>query len=532
MLESAGRSYLNQPFSDDASSQESPPSETISFTAPSTEHDHHHRKDVTRKLRSSSSRRSSEPVNGSQSKSKGKRNQEREKRGQNTARSASPKEANLPTVQEQQNGSRRYRAASPKQPQQSRKQFRNPLQQAASFDSVNSSQTRDANQMKQGLNSSLPGSRSSSPFYEQSSLQKGLELASKPQGLTVAMNTSSPDLSSSSDMVSRKRFSPDPSAVTVYSTQSSTVRAASPTPSTLRTLFSRASTGNTSTFMGSSSFPPPLKAISLAEVENQMKVEVPSPESINPVSLFSSSAKSESGAHVSEERQQLLLQPSAFTAVSLASLEQQALSGAHSSSATSAHPNVSVTQSSSRETPQPPHLPAVLTAVQPVAISVQPPTPIVTETYPLSVPSGFVTQVSSPRAFPAIPPLINSPGMHAAPLVNHNQQPVEEEKRMKIEGRPALVEQPPEQVPVTPLQNVHLSTNASTESKRIEHSTPSNPAVLQSQETFSPAYDTQALLSSSLDSGVGGVSYYYHELLTTLTYLGEGYLTLWILLSP
>lgn len=506
MLESAGRGYLNQPFSDDASSQESLHSETISFTAPSTEHNHQHHKDVSRKQRSSSSRRSSEPVTGFQSKSKGKKNQEKEKRRTIAARSTSPKEANLPALPEQQNGSNRYRAVSPKQPQQSRKQFRNPLQQAASFDAVNSSQTRDSSRTKQGCNSSLPGSRSSSPFYEQSNLQKGLESARTPQGPTLA---SSPDLSSSSDMVSKKLFSPDPSSVTTYSTRSATVRATSPTPSTLRTLFSQASTGSTSTFIGSSSFPPPLKAISLAEVENQMKVEVPSPESVNPVSLFGSSAKSESGARItSEERQQLLLQPSAFTAVSLASLEQQALSGTHSSSASTVGPSISVSQSSSeisRETTPPPRLPAaILTAVQPVAISVQPPTPIVTESYPLSAPSGFITQVSSPQAFPAIPPLINSPGMRAAPLVNHKQQPVEEEKQMKAKGRPALVEQTPELVPVTSLHNLHLSTNVSTEPKLVEHSTPSDPAVLQSRETSSPAFDTQSFLSSSLDSGVGG----------------------------
>lgn len=155
MLESAGRGYLNQPFSDDASSQESLHSETISFTAPSTEHNHQHHKDVSRKQRSSSSRRSSEPVTGFQSKSKGKKNQEKEKRRTIAARSTSPKEANLPALPEQQNGSNRYRAVSPKQPQQSRKQFRNPLQQAASFDAVNSSQTRDSSRTKQGCNSSL-----------------------------------------------------------------------------------------------------------------------------------------------------------------------------------------------------------------------------------------------------------------------------------------------------------------------------------------------------------------------------------------
>ncbi len=77
---------------------------------------------------------------------------------------------------------------------------------------------------------------------------------------------------------------------------------------------------------------------------------------------------------------------------------------------------------------------------------------------------------------------------------------------MKAKGRPALVEQTPELVPVTSLHNLHLSTNVSTEPKLVEHSTPSDPAVLQSRETSSPAFDTQSFLSSSLDSGVGGVS--------------------------
>ena len=437
---------------------------------------------------------------------------EKEKRGQSTVRSTSPKEVNLPTVPEQQNGSKRYRAASPKQAPQSQKQFHNPLQQAASFDTgTNNSKTRDASQ---GHNSSLPGSRSSSPFYEHSSLQKGSESASTPHGPTVAVrHTRSPDLS---DSVSRKLFSPDLSAGKVYSTQGATLHAAraiSPTPSSLQTLFSQASTGAKSTSIYSSSFPPPLRVISLTEIENQMKAEVPSPERTNPFTLFGSSAKPESGVStLSEDRQQLLLQPSAFTAVTLASVEQQAFSGAHSNSAssiTTVSPNISVAQNSSKtstETIHPPHLSGILTAVQPVAISVQPPTPIVTDVYPLSVSSGFVTQVSSPQAFPAIPPLMHSPGMRAAPLVNHNQQPVEEERQMKVEGLAALVEQPPEQVPVALLHNLHLSTNVSTESKHIQHSTPSHPAMQQSRETFSPAYDTQALLSSSLDSAAGGVS--------------------------
>ena len=403
MLENANRGYLNQTFSDDASSQGSPPSEAITFSAP-PEYNHLQHKEDARLRRSFDSRTCSEPV-ASPSTTR-KRNKpvasNRGRKPQSGRRAGSPNTTVTAKTKNLQRGRSdlspkvtRNKVTMPKHvppseggsPGQS-----NPLQRGASFSSKTSVDNRRLH------NNSLPGSRSNSPF------------STSPQRTMNSSTSEDPSLK-----MARKLFSPDLSGDDLPS-QISTLLSSS-TPSTLQTLFSQASiadSGSKASLSVSSSSTTllPLKAISLVEIEKQLKAEVPSPESITFVSK-------EGPLSASQEQLKVLLQPSAFVTVgSTGSMTSEATvnSSTHSySTSTPSNRSLPLTHTMD-DTP--------VSSLQPLTVSVQPPTPVASHTFPLSALGGMLqSQLASPQSFPPIPPLMHSPGMKAAPVTS--QQPQE-----------------------------------------------------------------------------------------------------------
>ena len=229
-------------------------------------------------------------------------------------------------------------------------------------------------------------------------------------------------------------------------------------PTSLQSIFSQVSTSTAdstttnsnpshgATTGGGSGDVLPLKVISLEQVEKQIVADVPSPVSINPLTLFSGGSNgssvssiapslpvSTSSAKPSEASQQyrILLQPSAFMPST-----------------------VSVTTSAGNPNP----------SVSSVAISIEPPTPMVapgpifangsggsgTGSTPSSnlkaqlLPESATppSAVSNSVAFPSIPPLMHSPGMRAAPVsrVNHHpKQPPQPQPQQQTRGEPSLL---------------------------------------------------------------------------------------------
>ena len=176
----------------------------------------------------------------------------------------------------------------------------------------------------------------------------------------------------------------------------------------------------------------PLKVISLEQVEKQMVEDVPSPPvSVNPLTIFSSTAlpasthfptastgkslaSSQEGASF-EPNQHVLLQPSAFVA-----------SSGSSPSVTSAHRIVllqgSNTALNQQGLPQSFSTGGVRSPAPPVtsvAISIEPPSPVVDLNTGFTTSSGGGSSLPhhvQEQFFPAIPPLVHSPGMRAAPV--------------------------------------------------------------------------------------------------------------------
>lgn len=184
----------------------------------------------------------------------------------------------------------------------------------------------------------------------------------------------------------------------------------------------------------------PLKVISLEQVEKQMVADVPSPVSINPLTLFgggggsgvSSTApststqplpSSSSSATVAAKPQTVLLQPSAFMP-----------NTANSTTTTAANPNPSVSS---------------------VGISIEPPSPVVAPgvvfanggSTPLSnlkaqllpesvTPPSAVSAAFPDQFFPPIPPIMHSPGMRAAPVSRVNQ-PQRPQPQQQSRGEPS-----------------------------------------------------------------------------------------------
>ena len=416
MLETAGRSYLGQPFSDDAASQDSLTSEPITFEA-TPAYDHQQHKELTRKSRASSNHRSSEP-SAAKPRNKGGRNS-------HVTTSTSPK--NVPRVnpaaQTQQSFSAspkqtRHRASSFKQNgSTSHRQQRGQLQHASSF----SSRSYPVKDQKE-CNGSLPGSRSTSPFS--TSPQKKHSGSGEPH---VEADSGGAD----ANRIVRKLFGPDST-----SEDCEPAPATSSTSSdTLQSLFSQSSGEServpnvASADKGSELLQ--LKAISLAEIEQQMKAEAPSPERTIPFALFHSTAQTQPDAHSGHdqhvslgERTQVLLQPSAFVTTPLStSVNSPQVTTAitteyvHSPSQgvhqLARNVSTSPVQSSTSPVGHSHPLPSTRGSV---SILVAPPSPVVTQNCSSGTFMSPSAHTHLTQSFPPIPPLMHSPGMKAAPI--------------------------------------------------------------------------------------------------------------------
>ena len=293
----------------------------------------------------------------------------------------------------------------------------------------------------------------------------------------------------------------------------------------LQSIFSQVST-STADSTTTDSNPPlqatgdvlPLKVISLEQVEKQIVADVPSPVSINPLTLFGggsngggvssiapslpiSTSSVTTGAKPSEASQQyrILLQPSAFMPST-----------------------VSVTASVGNPNP----------SVSSVAISIEPPTPVVAPG-PIfanggggsgSTPSSNLkaqllpesatppSAVSSGVVFPSIPPLMHSPGMRAAPVsrVNHHtKQPPQPQPQQQTRGEPSsLVTTTASSVPrVT--QSAVSQVGAGKPSQQISSTTEerrppqATPQRYSSQSTPSVSLSLSLSLVSRIELGNG-----------------------------
>lgn len=415
VLETAGRSYLGQTFSDDANSQDSLTSEAITFTAAPV---HQQQKEVARTPKTSSDRMCLESSASPKPRSKGGRNPHQ-------TRSTSPKNipGMNPATQLPQSFSlspkqSRQRVSSSKQTGSQRPRQRGQLQHASSFSSK-THPIKDSEKPLKEHNSSLPSSRSTSPFS--TTPQK------KHSGVSeLSTDSGNPD----SNQVVRKLFSPDTAS-------DHPPNASSYTPRTLQTLFSQASTTTggsvgipqtTSASMEYSSSLP-LNALSLTEIENQMKAEVPSPERTATFTHISSTAKTQPATTTgsinhtsSDEKTQVLLQPSAFvTAPPNTAVNTQHMTTAVTVDSTYSpskgvrqYQNTSISSVQIYSAPPVSHSNVQPSTSESVSVLVEPPSPVVIR----SQSSGtFMSPLAHiPPSFPAIPPLMHSPGMRAAPI--------------------------------------------------------------------------------------------------------------------
>lgn len=329
-------------------------------------------------------------------------------------------------------------------------------------------------------------------------------LAAKVSGQLPPQQQPQPPLPLS-DKTARRLFSPD---TTGSAAQDVTVSTGG-VPTSLHTILSQVSTADSTTtpnqFVssaggtgGGSNGVLPLKVISLEQVEKQMVEDVPSPPvSVNPLSLFTSTTLQQSSAHSlssstakssissmqgTPSPQQLLLQPSAFMTSTNAATVTHAPHLVSSQSSHSALNQQGV-----------PHSYATGGVNQSVAISVEPPSPVVnlgpifaSEVSPLPGKSAPVIQDHS---FPAIPPLMHSPGMRAVPVSQVPPQP------QGLKGEPsslatttASARSQPSSTTQTKLPNItsqtsgNMSQQVST-SKEERPQLPSTPTKVSSQST-------------------------------------------------
>ena len=251
------------------------------------------------------------------------------------------------------------------------------------------------------------------------------------------------------DKTVRRLFSPDMSVV-----NEATPMPHPPVgvPSSLQSIFSQVTSAADSTTpvgavpaVGTSGGVLPLKVISLEQVEKQIVEDVPSPPvSINPLAIFGvggpfsgpppqppSGQPQQVVSHDSSQHR--LLQPSAFMS---------------SGDSTNTHHHVTSTSQTSITAPKQQGLTlnyASGNASQAVAISVEPPSPVVnlgttfsssgTTVLPKTsqFPGNSAPIVAQDQYFPAIPPLMHSPGMRAAPVSSRSRQ----QQQPKSRGEPS-----------------------------------------------------------------------------------------------
>ena len=161
----------------------------------------------------------------------------------------------------------------------------------------------------------------------------------------------------------------------------------------------------------------PCQPMSLAEIEKQMKEEVPSPDATKIFSLLtaSSSAATHTAPTASDslsaslpDNAHVLLQPSAFSVNPPTTGVAAAATPNSHYSVTGNQNNYSFSLSSSSSVQS-----ASTDTARTVTFSVEPPSPVVSRQPTLSP-----TTSSSHSAFPGIPPLMPSPGMRAPPVTS------------------------------------------------------------------------------------------------------------------
>lgn len=252
------------------------------------------------------------------------------------------------------------------------------------------------------------GKRSPQPVVSKNHAHKIATSPKTGRGVYSPVTSRGPDQAlperaySSSPQLVRKLFTENPSVPVSSSSQ------------VLQTLFAQAST-STSSQMPSETIP--LQALSLEDIEHQMKSEVLSPiDNKGHPFLLTSSVSSNTTSP-------FLLQPSVFSSNS---------SGENIAPNGQLTPNQLVLQ------------PLATTQIQ---LSVQPPTPHshTTGSGPIPIPS---THIPHDTKFPSIPSLVHSPGMRALPISNstHNHTPqttVSTKTSTTVVASPAHFETPP-----------------------------------------------------------------------------------------
>ena len=496
--------YLGQTFSDDTSSQDSLNSEPITFTP----------KPPKPSSSSSSSQGQTKPArSGSRSPVKA--------RTKGAAKNSTPKpfsssSSSKPasTAQRKSVGLVEVTAHSPtfnkrssqqqqqQQPSESRHKREN-FQHASSFDSAGGG-VKGGSKENGG---SLPSSRSSSPLEtgkppQKKAVSSSLNVTSGSPLTVSAIPPSS--LSDHSDNIVRKLFSSEPSSsehtavVSLHQISSSISSGPHPVSSTSSAL--------------ASGSPLPLQAISLDEVEKQMKEEAPSPDIAAPFSLFGSASagvrSNEASLNLSSGLggEKVLLQPSVFSTAP----PSNPTSSPHGLTTLASMPqgtgnNQLQQHFSTAQRQQHGHD----TAPGLVSISVQPPTPLPLQHHqglPASLSlqaqqqqpslssssSHHVPPTTVASSFPPIPPLIHAPGMRAAPLTSppttHNETQQEERKEnQQTLATSSHANNMPSNTP-NPVSNRHYSPPPpSTTSATHQHTTCTFPSavVMKPGRTYS-----------------------------------------------
>ena len=402
MLESAGHSYLNQVFSDDASSQESPPSETITFTAPPT----------TRHGQELREAADDEKVMLSQAiPQSGRRRKEKK-------RTSSPR--TIPKV---------GTSGPPSARTTSRSQHHG---------SSNPSVLPKAGQKAGSPRSTVPdqpqvagGRRANGPTPSPEP-REPLQAATAPGGRAAGLMSSG---ASPSKRTHVRRPGPveyravlrdaEPLARRLFDTAPEGGSSSSNTPPSLQTLFSQSlppqgsggvATGDLSRISAPTSHFQPM---SLAEIEKQMSEEVPSPDATKPFSLPRSSSLSASQSSTTVPTSlQVLLQPSAFSATHT---QESATPPSTHYTVAGPHPMSTPHRASSRSIPH-----SHNTGPSTVALTVEPPSPVLSH-HPTT---------SRSSVFPDAPPLMHSPGMRAAPVQSQLAQKQRSSSSAKrVQGR-------------------------------------------------------------------------------------------------
>ena len=306
------------------------------------------------------------------------------------------------------------------------------------------------------------------------------------------------------DKTVRRLFSPDTSLTTAGGVAMSKGPLSESVPTSLHSIFSQVSSADSTSPLaplveqsqGGGSGVLPLKVISLEQVEKQMVEDVPSPPvSLNPLSLFSSTTSQSSSTHTLPPSfsQQLLLQPSAF------------MTGTHTPTVTSTQP---VSSQSSHTTPglnqqglPQFHTPGGVVIPNPTpAVSVEPPSPVISLAPLFANVSGTASPPTAMKApqfpgksaapdqtFPAIPPLMHSPGMRAAP-VSRQQQPLRGEPSSLVTTTASsrvqtLSTTPTKKTVAGSKKSGKLSQQVSSTKETVTQVLPSTPPKYTSQST-------------------------------------------------